>query len=371
MRDWIHLRFKANFPVMALVLQCVGKDTNRPRKPLHMDQKTPHARRVSLDVVETFSGSHSFLSNFHEAPFSWDGQVAASAEHHYNAAKTADPAEKARVYEQPTPGRAKRVGQKVKLREGWDDHLKVECMRSIIQAKFAPGTDMAQRLLRTGEALLIEGNVWHDQYWGQCTCERHYHWAGTSTLGRLLMSQRTALRGGSPTLARVGITGHRPQVLTPAENAWVGEVLPLLMNSLRERYGAQVAISGMTPGAETMWAQSAIDQGLRLWGYSPSLNHPASWPARDQQTHAELTSQASRMVVLGESEDDRWLRARNDLIVRDSSVLIAVHKEGKTSGRTAAVIKRARACNARLIRVNVSRREVTSVEPGRELPWVF
>lgn len=336
-----------------------------------MDQKTSRARRTQLDVVESFSGAFAFLSNFHEHAFSWESRMAKTVEHHYNAAKTENPAEKSLVYEQPTPGRAKREGQKVTLRDGWDDHLKVGYMESILREKFAPGTALAQRLLHTGEALLIEGNVWHDQYWGQCTCEKHYHWAGTNTLGQLLMKHRDDLRGGSPSLARVGITGHRPQFLSPAENSWVAEVLPALMRSLRQNWGAQVAISGMALGADTVWANSALDHGLRLWGYLPSPDQASRWNPQDQEKHADLATNASRLVVLGENYDQRWLRARNDLIIRDSNVLVAVHKEGKTSGGTAAVIRKARACKARLIRVNVTRREVVAVTQEGERPWVF
>lgn len=323
------------------------------------------------DAVEAFTGPFEFLSSFHSRPFSWEGRMAQSAEHHYNAAKTDDPTEKSLVYDQQTPGRAKRTGQKVTLRKGWDDHLKTQCMESILQEKFAPGTDLAQHLLGTGDALLIEGNVWHDQYWGQCTCEKHYHWPGANTLGRLLMNQRDALREGAQSFARVGITGHRPQHLSPTERGWVAEVLPELMKSLRDNYGAQVAISGMALGADTVWAHSALDQELRLWGYIPSPDQGERWSANDQQAHQELLSQASRVVVLGRAYDPRWLRARNNLIVRDSNVLVAVHKEGKDSGGTAATIRTALSCNARLIRVNVTRREVSAATEAGDVPWRF
>ena len=56
-----------------------------------MNQKAPQAQRTHLDVVETFSGDFEFLSSFHSHPFSWQGRVAQTAEHHYNAAKTDDP----------------------------------------------------------------------------------------------------------------------------------------------------------------------------------------------------------------------------------------------------------------------------------------
>ena len=82
-------------------------------------------------------------------------------------------------------------------------------------------------------------------------------------------------------------------------------------------------------------------------------------------------SNASRILVHGESHDNRWFRARNEMIVRDSNVLVAVHKEGKSTGGTAAVIRKALASGKRLIRVNVTRQEVTAVTRDGDLPWAF
>lgn len=367
----IALIHKAYFRHCSVVLQYALTGSMKRENPRRMDQKTSQARRTHLDVIETFSGAFEFLSGFYVHPFAWHGRVAQTAEHHYNAARTDIPAEKSLVYEQTTPGRAKRVGQRVTLRQGWDDHLKTDCMASIIEAKFEQGSELAQRLLRTGEALLIEGNVWHDRYWGQCTCEKHYHWPGGNMLGRLLMDRRTELRGGPPPCTRVGITGHRPQSLSPAEQEWVKEALPVLMRSLRASHGMQVAISGFALGADTVWAQAALDQGVRLWGYLPSPDQAGRWRRPDQELHAELIARASRTLFQGETYETRWLRARNEMIVRDSNALVAVHKEGQSAGGTAAVIRKALASNKRIIRVNVTRQEIVAVTSEGEVPWVF
>lgn len=336
-----------------------------------MDLKSPREQTQGLTVVENFTGPHDFLSNFQEEPFTWEGREGASAEHHYNAAKTLDPVEQAKVYAQDSAGRAKRIGRTVTLRAGWDDHLKFGVMESIIQAKFAPETEAARRLLLTGSALLIEGNRWHDQYWGQCGCERHYHWPGGNNLGRLLMAQRDALAGRRAALTRVGVTGHRPQVLSSSEQAWAETALQRLMCSLHVDHGAEVAISGMALGADTFWAQAALQQGMDLWAYIPSPDQDARWYARDRQVYADLISKAARTVALGETYDARWLKARNDLIVRDSSVLVAVHKESVTTGGTVSVIRKALSMNMKMIRVNVTRREVVAVTSKGEIPWAF
>jgi hypothetical protein len=49
---------------------------------------------------------------------------------------------------------------------------------------------MAQRLIQTGDAYLIEGNTWGDQYWGVCDGQ------GLNSLGLLLMETRLVLQAG-------------------------------------------------------------------------------------------------------------------------------------------------------------------------------
>ena len=44
--------------------------------------------------------------------------------------------------------------------------------------------------LATGGAVLVEGNTWHDNYWGCCTCSRCAGRRGRNNLGRLLMKLR-------------------------------------------------------------------------------------------------------------------------------------------------------------------------------------
>ncbi len=48
--------------------------------------------------------------------------------------------------------------------------------------------DLAQRLLATGDAELVEGNNWGDRFWGICRGE------GRNELGKILMKVRDELR---------------------------------------------------------------------------------------------------------------------------------------------------------------------------------
>lgn len=148
--------------------------------------------RVEKEIIAGFTGDHRFLSNFWHVPFGFEygGAHAATAEHHYQAAKTLDPDERAAILAMPTPSRAKRYGSKVEVRKDWEE-IKTAVMLTILIAKFSR-PDVATFLLATGDAKLVESNTWHDTYWGACFCD-DCKGAGTNNLGILLMGVRSEL----------------------------------------------------------------------------------------------------------------------------------------------------------------------------------
>lgn len=138
-----------------------------------------------LVVIDSFKGYNKFLSNFYEHPLEFVGVEWPTSEHAYQAMKTLDPDERDVVRKASTPGKAKRAGRKVTLRDDWDD-VKVDIMYKILKAKFSDD-EMSAALASTGHALLIEGNHWGDKFWGVCKGE------GENWLGRLLMKIRRSI----------------------------------------------------------------------------------------------------------------------------------------------------------------------------------
>lgn len=145
-------------------------------------------------VIDRFDGEYAFLSNFYESPIvlpGWHpaaGHVAPTVEHAFQAAKTVSYEAADRIIAAPTPGQAKRLGRHALIREGWDTGRDV-IMLALLQLKFARGSELAGRLLATGNAELIEGNTWGDTFWGVCGG------VGQNRLGELLMHVRSELRG--------------------------------------------------------------------------------------------------------------------------------------------------------------------------------
>lgn len=122
---------------------------------------------------------YAFLSNFY-----WHGNW--TVEHQYQAAKTDDPAWAAAILNAPTPGAAKKLGRKAPMRPTWEQE-KVAVMLALLRMKFLR-PELAQKLLDTGDATLVEGNWWGDTFWGVCRGQGQNH------LGRLLMQVRSELR---------------------------------------------------------------------------------------------------------------------------------------------------------------------------------
>ncbi len=139
-------------------------------------------------MITSFRDRFFFLSNFY--PGNSD-----SLEHKFQAAKTHDMKEKAKIRAAERPGKAKRLGRLVTLREDWEE-LKVVFMWILLEKKFAD-PNLKASLLATGNEKLVEGNHWHDNFWGECYCDRTecITTPGRNTLGKLLMALRTKLRG--------------------------------------------------------------------------------------------------------------------------------------------------------------------------------
>lgn len=136
--------------------------------------------------IREFRGNNRFLSNFYPAIVELDGVSYPTVEHAYQAAKTLDYKLREQVNSIMKPGGAKRWGRKVALRYDWEI-VKQAVMLSLLRWKFAR-QPLRGRLLATGRATLIEGNVWGDTYWGLC------EGVGENKLGVLLMQVREEMR---------------------------------------------------------------------------------------------------------------------------------------------------------------------------------
>lgn len=150
--------------------------------------KSPEHMEVT--VKNGFQGT--FLSNFWPVEITYQGLVYPSVENFYQAMKTRDKT-KRQIFTKITAADAKKRGQSLIFQENWEN-LKIVVMTYGIRAKFVAGSDLAEQLLLTGNAELVEYNYWHDNFWGDCTCATCSKTEGQNNLGKIIMQVRNELQ---------------------------------------------------------------------------------------------------------------------------------------------------------------------------------
>jgi ribA/ribD-fused uncharacterized protein len=157
---------------------------------------------MSIEVIDQFSiktkdgWHHTYLSNGFIEP---DGTF---VEREYQASKTLDHERSNTILACEKPfgqGGSKQLGRDLGelVRPDWDN-VKFQLMAKFVTAKFFDHEELASKLIETNDALLIEGNTWHDNVWGDCRCAEASHpecfSTGTNWLGVILMTVRESLR---------------------------------------------------------------------------------------------------------------------------------------------------------------------------------
>lgn len=147
------------------------------------------------DILE-FKGANRFLSNFEGPAVYLDGVRYPHVEHAYQAAKSIDGEIRRRFTDPFLPSaKAKTMGSadRLDLRKDWTESVRLTIMDVLIRQKFLH-KDYLDQLLETGDARLIEGNFWHDNFWGNCSCPKCFGAKKTNYLGRLLMKLRKEMQ---------------------------------------------------------------------------------------------------------------------------------------------------------------------------------
>lgn len=135
-------------------------------------------------MIDRFEGRYDFLSNYYDREVAYKGIMFSNSEAAFQSQK--DPARAEEFAELP-PHQAKALGRQVTLRKDWEQ-VKDQVMYEVVLSKFIQNDDLRAKLLDTGDAKLIEGNHWNDNYWGVC------NGVGLNKLGKILMEVREVLR---------------------------------------------------------------------------------------------------------------------------------------------------------------------------------
>lgn len=154
--------------------------------------------RRTLKTIDKFDGEFSFLSNFYifDPPITirlnsfnaiGNGEITVNnTEAAFQAGKSKEPLK----YQNISPKEAKKAGRHERMskieKSQWDNYKKLVLMKQLLKLKF-DNPDLQQKLIATYPEELIEGNYWHDTYWGVC------EGVGENHLGKLLMEIRNEL----------------------------------------------------------------------------------------------------------------------------------------------------------------------------------
>ena len=143
-------------------------------------------------MINKFDGEYAFLSNFYDTPVVYNGITYKNTEAAFQAQKTTS-IPKRLEFANFTASQSKKEGRKLALRQDWEE-VKEQVMYEICLAKFTQNEDLKIKLLSTDGHHLIEGNYWHDNTWGNCTCEKCKNIVGKNRLGKILMQIREELK---------------------------------------------------------------------------------------------------------------------------------------------------------------------------------
>lgn len=143
-----------------------------------------------MEKIDSFREKWRFLSNFAQTEVVMDGKKYTSVEHAYQAAKFPTGSEiRGFVGTAPYPGAAKKMARKYHhLQDKGFYGRRLEVMEDLVRQKFTNHPIMRKDLLDTGDAELIEGNTWGDDFWGT------FRGKGENNLGKILMKIRGELR---------------------------------------------------------------------------------------------------------------------------------------------------------------------------------
>jgi len=156
-------------------------------------------------MIDSFKGRWSFLSNFYPSVITHQGITYPTVEHYYVAQKVnTDHLIDGKHFDKidlrefiskiPTAGQVKRFcRQFVEVRKDWED-VRYDVMMFGVREKFKH-ENLKEMMIQTGEEELIEGNWWHDIFWGVCSCEKCPK--GQNTLGKILMIARDKIVNNS------------------------------------------------------------------------------------------------------------------------------------------------------------------------------
>jgi ribA/ribD-fused uncharacterized protein len=139
-------------------------------------------------MIPKFEGEYSCFSNFYPRSVLYNGKRYKTKEHAFQCQKATNQKDFDFIFNAVTPYQAKKRSRTIKIKGNWKESRRW-IMHDIVLAFFTEWSDLRKILLDSGDQELIEGNEYHDKYWGVCDG------VGENWLGKILMLTRDELKG--------------------------------------------------------------------------------------------------------------------------------------------------------------------------------
>ena len=142
-----------------------------------------------IHVINSFNGKYDFLSNAYPAPVMYAGLTFSNAEAAYQAMKYPDQETREQFCDLDA-WEAKQFGRELEQKPDWAEwnQKKEEVMLAIVTAKLLQNPDLQEKMLETGDAILVQGSS--DSFWGVSRKTG----AGENRMGAILMHVRESLK---------------------------------------------------------------------------------------------------------------------------------------------------------------------------------
>jgi len=166
----------------------------------HVERELPEALGGPMML---FNSGFSTFSNFYLCPFTVNGIHYKTTEQYYQSEKAdyfGDYIKAAQIRSEARPSKCKRLGGEIRNfdKDIWEGVARTVMLRGVY-AKFRQNYVARQKLLDTGDALLVEATP-YDTYWGSglhISDNDHKDqekWRGSNHLGTILMTVRENIK---------------------------------------------------------------------------------------------------------------------------------------------------------------------------------
>lgn len=151
------------------------------------------------------------------------------------------------------------------------------------------------------------------------------------------------------------VTGHRPQGLNQIQRAYIKAVLPAIVEELARDHNVGTLLSGMAQGVDLIWAGIARQFRLQLEAYIPFPEQTKGWDAEWVNYREGLMDYAS-FIHQASNRYATWaFHKRNDMMLDDCDVVVAVWDPRRSGGGTASVVRKARERGKPLVVVDLEK----------------